>query len=106
MLVFGCRANQAAPQQELTGYSRLAILFPAEQGTMHTNTGAFDVQVALQPTLNAGDTLVVTLDGTACDAGATTATVDLIDVQGSSGDDVLTVDLAGGPFAPGAETGR
>jgi hypothetical protein len=56
---------QAAPQQELTGYSRLAILFPAEQGTMHTNTGAFDVQVALQPTLNAGDTLVVTLDGTA-----------------------------------------
>ena len=51
-----------------TGYSQLAILFPAEQGTMHTNTGAFDVEVALQPALNAGDAFVVTLDGTALPA--------------------------------------
>ena len=32
---------------------------------MHTNTGAFDVKVAVQPALNAGDVFVVALDGTA-----------------------------------------
>jgi len=56
---------QAPPQEVLTGYSQLAILFPTDQGTMHTNTGAFDVKVALQPALNAGDVFVVTLDGIA-----------------------------------------
>jgi hypothetical protein len=56
---------QALPQEVLTGYSQLEILFPAEQGTLHTNTGAFDVKVAVQPALNAGDVLVVALDGTA-----------------------------------------
>ena len=56
---------QPAPQQEgSTGYSQLAIVFPADQGTLHTNTGAFDLKVALQPALNAGDSFVVTLDGT------------------------------------------
>ena len=56
---------QPAPQQEgPTGYSQLAIVFPADQGTLHTNTGAFDLKVALQPALNAGDSFVVTLDGT------------------------------------------
>ncbi len=56
---------QPAPQQEgPTGYAQLAILFPADQGTLHTNTGAFDLKVALQPALNAGDSFVVTLDGT------------------------------------------
>ncbi len=58
---------QAAPQEVLTGtgYSQLAIVFPAEQGTMHTNTGAFNVQVAVAPGLNSGDAFVVTLDGSA-----------------------------------------
>jgi hypothetical protein len=54
-----------APREVLTGYSQLAIVSPAEQGTMHTNTGAFDVQVAVAPGLNAGDVFVVTLDGSA-----------------------------------------
>jgi Ca2+-binding RTX toxin-like protein len=45
----------------------------------------------------------ITLNGTPCDAGATTSTVDLIDVSGGAGDDDLTVDLSGGVFAPGAE---
>jgi hypothetical protein len=56
---------QPSPQGVPTGYSQLAILFPAEQGTLHTNTGAFDVKVAVQPALNAGDVFVVALDGTA-----------------------------------------
>lgn len=56
---------QAAPQEVLAGYSQLAIVFPAEQGTMHTNTGAFNVQVAVAPDLNADDAFVLTLDGSA-----------------------------------------
>ena len=56
---------QPAPQQAPGGYSQLAILAPEEQGTVHTNTGAFAVQVALAPGLDSGDAFVVTLDGSA-----------------------------------------
>lgn len=52
------------PPKAVASYSQLAILVPAEQDTIHTNTGAFDVKVAVQPALNAGDAFVLTLDGT------------------------------------------
>jgi hypothetical protein len=53
----------ASPREVPAGYSQLAIVVPAEQGTVQTNTGAFNVQVAVAPGLNAGHVFVVTLDG-------------------------------------------
>ena len=43
------------------------------------------------------------LDGSPCDAGATTSAVDQITITGGAGIDALTLDLAGGAFGPGAE---
>ncbi len=45
----------------------------------------------------------ILVDGSSCDAGATTATVDTIAVSGGGGPSTVVVDLSGGPFAPGAE---
>lgn len=45
----------------------------------------------------------ILLEGTSCDAGATTATVDLIEIDGVAGDNDVVLLLGGGPFAPGAE---
>jgi hypothetical protein len=46
-------------------YSRLVIQSPANQGTIHTNTGAFTLQLEVRPTLRVkgGDVIVVRLDG-------------------------------------------
>ena len=44
-------------------YSRLSILMPEVQGTVHTNTGAFDVDVRVQPPLRPADRVLVQLDG-------------------------------------------
>jgi hypothetical protein len=84
-------AAQTAPQQDaLTAYSQLAILSPADQGTLHTNTGAFDLKIAVQPALNAGDAFVVTLDGTALAGRYTAADISITeqDFQSAASDDV------------------
>ena len=84
-------AAPSAPQQEAAaGYSQLAILFPADQGTLHTNTGAFDLKVALQPALNAGDVFVVSLDGTALAGRYTSPDIAITeqDFQSAAADDV------------------
>jgi Ca2+-binding RTX toxin-like protein len=44
----------------------------------------------------------IVLNGSPCDTGATTTTVELIVVNGSAGLDLFDLDLRGGPFAPGA----
>jgi hypothetical protein len=44
-------------------YSQLAIVSPTAQTTIHTNTGAFDVQLSVSPDLRQGDAFVLTLDG-------------------------------------------
>lgn len=46
-------------------YVSLAIMSPANEGTIHTNTGAFDMQVQVRPALRTdrGDRIVVRLDG-------------------------------------------
>jgi hypothetical protein len=48
-------------------YSQLSIVSPAMGGTVHSNTGEFDVSLNLQPALNSGrgDRFMVTLDGNA-----------------------------------------
>lgn len=81
---------QTPAQEASTGYSQLAILLPADQGTMHTNTGAFDVQVAVQPPLNAGDVFVVTLDGAALPGRYTSGDIAVSsqDYQSAATDDV------------------
>ena len=81
---------QAAQQDRSTGYSQLTILFPTQQGTLHTNTGAFDVKVAVQPALKTGDAFRVTLDGTAL-AGryrSTDIPITSEDFEGAAADNV------------------
>ena len=56
-------APPAAPQQALPAYRLLNILTPENKGTVHTNTGAFDLRVQTAPELRAGDRIRVRLDG-------------------------------------------
>lgn len=48
-------------------YRSLAIAAPQDRGTVHTNTGAFDVSLRISPGLRSasGDRVVLMLDGTA-----------------------------------------
>ena len=84
-------AAQPAPQETLTGYSQLAILFPDERGTVHTNTGAFGLRVAVEPTLTPGDAFVVRLDGTALPGrhGAAEISISEQDFAAAASEDVL-----------------
>ena len=68
---------QAPSAPAAPSYVQLAILAPAQQDTVHTNTGAFDVQVSLAPTLRPGDAFVVTLDGNALPGRYTSANISL-----------------------------
>lgn len=55
----GAPANPAAA----ASYSSLAIVEPANEGTIHTNTGDFDLIVSSAPGLRNGDRIRVKLDG-------------------------------------------
>ena len=46
-------------------YDLLAIAVPENEGTIHTNTGDFDMQLRIEPPLNTtrGDVILVKLDG-------------------------------------------
>lgn len=55
----GAQAPAAAP------YRRFVIDVPTAQGTVHSNTGAFEVRARLSPALRSSDRIVVALDGTA-----------------------------------------
>jgi hypothetical protein len=44
-------------------YRSLSIMSPADAGTLHTNTGAFDISARISPALRAGDRIRVRLDG-------------------------------------------
>jgi hypothetical protein len=54
------KASPAAPP-----YRQLAIVSPQDQGTIHSNTGAMQLQVRVQPPLraSAGDRFKVQIDG-------------------------------------------
>ena len=49
----------------LSYYTGLAITVPANEGTIHSNTGSFDVRMQIAPALrsSAGDRLRIKLDG-------------------------------------------
>jgi hypothetical protein len=58
-------------------YSQLAIVSPTAQTTIHTNTGAFDVQLSVSPDLRQGDAFVLTLDGNTLPTRYASATIGL-----------------------------
>jgi hypothetical protein len=60
--------QQGAPQAPQPAapafsYNQLAVVAPTAQTTIHTNTGAFNVQLSVYPDLRQGDAFVLTLDG-------------------------------------------
>jgi hypothetical protein len=46
-------------------YMLLAIVSPEDGSTVHTNTGEFEISLALSPALEEGNAISVSLDGTA-----------------------------------------
>lgn len=61
--------RQAAPVASAPYYTALAVSSPGNGGTVHTNTGAFDVRIQAAPALRTGDRIRVTLDGTPLQRG-------------------------------------
>jgi hypothetical protein len=58
-------------------YARLTIFAPTEQTTIHSNSGAFDVQLSVDPDLRKGDAFVLTLDGNTLSNRYTSANIAL-----------------------------
>jgi len=53
-----------AAQPAVSGYTSLTIVSPENGGTIHTNTGQFQVSLDLTPGLQGGNAVSVSLDGT------------------------------------------
>lgn len=53
-----------AAQPAVSVYTALTIASPENGGTIHTNTGQFQVSLDLTPALQGGDAVSVSLDGT------------------------------------------
>jgi len=96
----------AGPQPVVAApYSQLSIVSPAAAGTVHTNTGAFDVSVSLYPALDSrgGDRFMVKLDGAALPGRYASATIGIssqdFEAAAGSGEphqlEVAVVDSAG-----------
>ena len=60
-------------------YSQLSIESPAQEGTIHTNTGEFKISVNVDPALNSqrGDRFLVKLDGTTLPQRYASTTIDI-----------------------------
>jgi len=86
-------SEQPQPAVVSTGYEQLSIVSPADQGTLHTNTGEFNVNVNVNPALNAdrGDRFMVTLDGNALPSRYTSATMSITsqDFEAAAADNVM-----------------
>jgi hypothetical protein len=55
---------QPDTQVDASAYTAFTILSPENGGTIHTNTGQFNVNLALTPSLQGGNAISVSLDGT------------------------------------------
>jgi hypothetical protein len=55
--------QQPVSQLAAPDYTSITILSPQDQGTVHTNTGEFQVNLALTPVLQASNAIRVSLDG-------------------------------------------
>ena len=71
------RGMTLAFERPYFGYSQLAVVAPTAQTTVHTNTGAFDVQLSVNPGLRQGDAFVLTLDGNTLPTRYASATIGL-----------------------------
>ena len=60
----GNSPQQPAAQTDTPAYTAFTILSPENDGTIHTNTGEFQVSLALTPGLQGGNAVSVSLDGT------------------------------------------
>ncbi len=56
--------QQSVSQTDASVYTAFGILSPENEGTIHTNTGQFQVSLALTPGLQGGNAISVSLDGT------------------------------------------
>jgi len=56
--------QQPVSQPASPGYTAVTILSPQDQGTVHSNTGEFQVSLALTPALQGDNTISISLDGT------------------------------------------
>ena len=67
-------------------YSQLTIVSPADGSTIHTNTGAFDMQLQVDPGLRIrrGDTLRVKLDGNPLAQGYTALEIHITEADWAS----------------------
>jgi hypothetical protein len=55
---------QAGSQPAALAYTAFTILSPENGGTIHTNTGQFQISLAVTPSLQGGNAISVSLDGT------------------------------------------
>ena len=72
---------QQAPQPNLPVYRLLNILSPEDKGTVHTNTGAFEVRVQTAPDLRADDRIRIKLDGRAIGRSFRSTTISLTEAD-------------------------
>jgi len=90
--------RQAAPVASGPYYTALAVSSPESGGTVHTNTGAFDVRVEAAPALRAGDRIRVTLDGTPLPRGFGSTSIRLTETDwqaaASAGKEMHTLQAA------------
>jgi Domain of unknown function (DUF4124) len=58
-------AESSAPPPAAPAYTRLRVVWPEQDGTIHSNTGEFQVKLAIEPGLatDRGDVVRVMLDG-------------------------------------------
>ena len=56
--------SQSTGQPAAPVYTAFSILQPEDQGSVHTNTGQFEVSLSLTPDLQDGNAISVSLDGT------------------------------------------
>jgi hypothetical protein len=56
--------QQPVSQPANPGYTSVVILSPQAQGTVHSNSGEFQISLALTPALQSGNAISISLDGT------------------------------------------
>lgn len=92
-------APQAVPASStaLPAYRDLVIVAPEAQGTVHSNTGAFDVRAQLSPALRGNDRIQVSLDGNVLKTRFRSPNVRVTEAEwnaaASSGDGLHTIQL-------------
>ncbi|MFN9210121.1 MAG: DUF4124 domain-containing protein [Betaproteobacteria bacterium] len=62
-------------------YRKFAVVAPEPQGTIHSNTGAFPIKLAVEPPLRKGDILRVKLDGNLLDGRYTAPDIALTEAD-------------------------